>query len=187
MQNLDADDLLLPGALTRIVTSIEEHDGLHWAFGQADDLMPDGRRVSFEPWIPPYGRMPAGRLTAWVDEHGGNWPIPCAGVLYRATTIRALGGWVALPIGQDIAMLAAVAELTDGWQDEAKTWLYRQHEGQVSRHPAYDDWSHIARTAALQRAAALRLTAASLSEVIDDPHPIPHLALPMKTAVDLND
>ena len=59
VQNLDADDLLLPGALTRIVTSIEEHDGLHWAFGQADDLMPDGRRVSFEPWIPPYGRMPS--------------------------------------------------------------------------------------------------------------------------------
>lgn len=185
VQNLDADDLLLPGALTRIVTTMEEHDGLHWAFGQADDLMPDSRRISFDPWIPPFGRMSAGRLTAWVDEHGGNWPIPCAGVLYRTTTIRALGGWVALPIGQDIAMLAAVAELTDGWQDETTTWLYRQHEGQVSRHAQYAEWSEIARRVAVQRSAALRLVGASISASGTDPNPVPELAASMKSAVDL--
>lgn len=185
VQNLDADDLLLPGAASLIVETMEREPGLHWAFGQADDLMPDGRRISFDPWIPPFGRMPARRLTAWVDAHGGNWPIPCAGVLYRTTTIRALGGWAALPIGQDIAMLAAVSELTDGWQDETTTWLYRQHERQVSRHPSQQEWSKIARLVALQRVSSLRLTATALQSTTDDAIPIPALGESMKSAVDL--
>jgi cellulose synthase/poly-beta-1,6-N-acetylglucosamine synthase-like glycosyltransferase len=182
LHNLDADDLLLPGALATLVAILDEHPSVHWAFGRADDLMPDGSRVSFPPWMPPYGLMPAGRMNAWVADHGGNWPIPCAGTMYRTATLRAVGGWVALPIGEDIAMLAALSQATDGWQDPALTWLYRQHPAQVSRHPQQAAWSDVARRVALQRAAAARLTTLQLTGTGVDPAPLPAVAPAMKMA-----
>jgi glycosyltransferase involved in cell wall biosynthesis len=158
VQPLDADDLLLPGALATLAAAIDAHPQIHWAFGQAADLMPDGSRVTFDPWIPPAGLMPAGRLSSWVASHNGQSPIPCAGVAYRTTTLRAVGGWAALPVGEDVALLVTVSALTDGWQDSATTWLYRQHPDQISRHPAQPQWSAIAKQVALQRISALRLT-----------------------------
>ncbi len=186
VQNLDADDILLPGALLTIINAIEDRPQVHWAFGQADDLMPDGSRRSFPPWIPPFGLLLAGRLNEWVVEHEGNWPIPCAGILCRTATLRAIGGWVALPLGGDIAMIAAMSQVTDGWQDAATTWLYRQHPEQISRHHLRPEWSEVARRVALQRAQAARLTSLDLSGVNVDPEPIAHVGEPMKTPADLS-
>ncbi|MPZ61141.1 MAG: glycosyltransferase [Propionibacteriales bacterium] len=185
LQNLDVDDMLLPGALTTVIRIFEEHPSVHWAFGQAHDLMPDGSRKSFPPWIPPFGLMPAGRLTDWVIEHDGNWPIPCAGIAYRTASLRAVGGWAALPVGEDIAMMAALSQITDGWQDEAVTWLYRQHPNQLSRHPEQPSWSVIARRFALQRTAAARLSSLSLTGTDIDPQPIAHVGQFMKTPAHL--
>lgn len=187
VQNLDADDLLLPGALETTIAAFEEHRNVHWAYGQADDLMPDGTRVEFDPWMPPAGLVPAGRLTAWMEEHGGNVPVPCAAVSYRTTTLRALGGWMALPIGEDLGLVAAISAVTDGWQDPSTTWLYRQHPGQISRHEAQPRWSATARKVALQRISALRLTQASFAGVDDETNHNPAVHEAMKTAVDIPD
>lgn len=186
VQPLDADDLLLPGALAATIETTQENAGIHWFWGQADDLMPDGRRVHFDPWLSPMGRFPARRFTDWIEEHGGNIPVPVAGISYRTTTLRALGGWGGLPIGEDITLLAAIAELTDGWQSPQKTWLYRQHEGQVSRGANIEQWSEQARLIMLQRIRALRLSATTITGVQQDSDPSPVIAPPMKTTADLN-
>jgi glycosyltransferase involved in cell wall biosynthesis len=185
VQTLDADDLLLPGALSTMISALQEHPSVHWAYAQADDLMPDGTRVSFEPWMPPCGLIPAQRLPDWIDEHGGNVPAPCAALCYRTTTIRAMGGWMALPAGEDIGLLAAISTVTAGWQSEATTWLYRQHPGQMIRRDTQPHWSTLARQVTLQRISALRLTKTALTGTADERNHTPDVAPAMKYAVDL--
>lgn len=162
VQNLDADDLLLPGSAATLITALTAQVSAHWAVGQADDLLPDGSRKSFPPDLP-FGLVPAGQANDWAAQHGGNWPIHCAGVMYRTASVRALGGWVAVPFDEDLIMFAALSEVTDGWFDESLTWLYRQHDAQLVRSEKNEAWSETGRRIAMQRARAVELAALSLS------------------------
>lgn len=156
IQVLDSDDVLLPGALGSMVPLFDD-ERIHWAVGQADDLMPDGTRVPWESALP-YGTVEAGAVNTWAESHGGNWPIHCAGLMLRSASLRALGGWVGLPGDEDIAMFAALSELSDGHNFCGVTWLYRQHDQQVTRSKKTLHLSAACRRFALQRAKAVRLT-----------------------------
>jgi Glycosyl transferase family 2 len=160
-QALDADDILLPGALTTLIPRFAEHR-IHWAIGQADDLMPDGTRRAYPSRIP-FGLMRAGQVNAWAAEADANWEVHCAAVLLRTASVRALGGWAGTPGDDEIVMFAALSEITDGWYDEAFTWLYRQHEGQMHRTEAAGARSEACRRIALQRARAVSATGLRLA------------------------
>lgn len=164
LQNLDADDLLLPGALAHQISILDSNPELHWAIGQADDLMPDGSRKRFPPDLP-FGRVEAGVVNVWALEHGGNWPIHCAGLMYRTASVRAMGGWGGLPFDEDLALFAALSEVTCGWFDSAFTWLYRQHPQQLVRSSANDQWSELARRFVLQRVRAIGAIGMDISAV----------------------
>lgn len=166
VQSLDADDLLLPGALANGIRVLEEHSNVHWFVGQADDLMPDGTRVTFPPYMP-LGLTAAGAANQWAVEHGGNWPVHGAGMMYRTATVRAAGGWGAVPTDEDLVMFAGISQVTDGWQDQALTWLYRQHSNQVTR--SNPTWTESPRRIALQRARAAQAAGLALAGTDDDP------------------
>jgi Glycosyl transferase family 2 len=153
MQAIDQDDVLLPGAMTTLIPRFSEHR-IHWAIGQADDLMPDGTRRAYPSRIP-FGLMKAGQVNAWAAEAGGNWEIHAACLMMRTASVRALGGWTGLPGDDELATFAALSEITDGWYDEALTWLYRHHEKQMHRTAAAQERSDICRHAALQRVRAV--------------------------------
>ncbi len=155
IQVLDADDVLLPGALATLVAHFDDAH-IHWAVGQADDLMPDGSRVTWDSALE-YGIVPAGAANAWAESHGGNWPIHCAGLMLRSLSLRAIGGWVGLPGDEDIAMFAALSQITDGYNLDRTTWLYRQHPKQATRSGQTRHVSTACRRWALQRAKAVRL------------------------------
>jgi glycosyltransferase involved in cell wall biosynthesis len=159
VQALDADDLLLPGALAMLIPLFGGHP-IQWAIGQADDLMPDGTRQGFKTPLP-FGVLAAGEVNRWAAEDGGNWPIHCAALIMRMTGLRALGGWAGVPYDDDIGMFAALSELSDGYHHDALTWLYRQHPGQVTR-TAQAGLSEECRRVALQRAQAIRLSGLTL-------------------------
>lgn len=167
LQNLDADDLLLPGAIAHQINVFEVNDNIHWAIGQADDLMPDGSRRTFPPDLP-FGRVEPGAVNAWATDHGGNWPIHCAGLMYRTASLRALGGWGGLPFDEDLALFGTLSEIASGWSDERFTWLYRQHPDQLIRSGARDRWSEQCRTYVLQRVRAVRLAGVSIATAADD-------------------
>ena len=163
VQVLDCDDVLLPGALKSLIPKFVEHR-IHWAVGQADDLMPDGSRVEWKSALP-YGVVPAGSVNQWAEEHGGNWPIHCAGLMLRAVSLRAIGGWVGLPGDEDIAMFAALSEITDGYNFDGVTWLYRQHPQQVTRSKATRQLSEGCRRLSLQRVKALQMAGLNFGSV----------------------
>lgn len=151
---LDADDVLLPDALASLIPHFERAN-IHWAVGQADDLMTDGSRVPWEPLIPT-GLVQAGAVNDWAIEHGGNWPIHGAGLTMRTDTLRAFGGWAGTPNDEDLVMFAALSEACDGYNDPGITWLYRQHPGQVTRTAAVRKLSEASRRIALSRVQAVR-------------------------------
>jgi glycosyltransferase involved in cell wall biosynthesis len=155
VQVLDSDDVLLPDALISLIPKFEEHR-IHWAVGQADDLMPDGSRVSWKSALE-YGIVTAGSVNRWAEENGGNWPIHCAGLMLRAISLRAIGGWVGLPGDEDIAMFAALSEISDGYNLDGVTWLYRQHPQQITRTKGALHLSEDCRRLALQRAKAVQI------------------------------
>jgi glycosyltransferase involved in cell wall biosynthesis len=154
VQVLDHDDLLLPGATALLIRRFTENPIL-WAVGAADDLLDDGTR---RPWNSalPFGVIRAGVVNKWAEEHGGNWPVHCAGLMMRTELVRALGGWAASAVDEDIVMFAALSEFGEGWNEESVTWLYRQHSGQTTRSAMWRNLSSSGRLIALQRVAALR-------------------------------
>lgn len=153
VQVLDHDDILLPDAFLSIIPRITE--GIHWAVGQADDLMPDGTRIPWDSALP-YGVIPAGMVNQWARVRKGNWPVHCAGLTIRTASLRAIGGWSGVPAEDDIVMFAALSEIFDGYNEEAVTWLYRQHPHQTNRTEKWQQRSEVGRRIALQRALAIR-------------------------------
>ncbi|WNV86136.1 glycosyltransferase [Umezawaea sp. Da 62-37] len=154
VQVLDHDDVLLPGALATLLAAFGRHE-IHWAVGAADDLLPDGTRKAWDSALP-FGLVKAGEANAWAEARGGNWPVHCAGLLMRTDSLRAVGGWASSPVDDDLIAFAALSELGDGWNEEAVTWLYRQHAGQTTRSDDLVGLRDAGRLIALQRVRALR-------------------------------
>lgn len=183
VQVLDSDDLLLPDALATLIPTFED-PSIHWAIGQADDLLPDGTRKSFPPYPDiPFGRVQAGAINAWAARHEANWPIHCAGLMLRTSSLRALGGWGAAPTDDDLVMFAALSEAADGHFAEALTWLYRQHPDQTIRTDYQRRWSEPCRRMALQRASAVRAAGLRLRRATDDLDEPVRVGPPIKTTV----
>ena len=137
---------------------------IHWAIGQADDLLPDGSRRGFPTPID-FGLIPAGVVNEWAIEHHGNWPIHTAGLLMRTDSLRATADWAGIPY-DDIVMFAGLSQMGDGYYDEALTWLYRMHPKQIHRTEASQSLSEVGRRFALQRVAAVLATQILVSRVI---------------------
>jgi glycosyltransferase involved in cell wall biosynthesis len=132
---LDCDDLILPGGLRVVAETIDRNPGIHWVATQADNLLAGGERLAFEP-ISPTGHVPAGAVSDFVLTHG-KAPFLLTGMALRTATVRALGGWLAVPHGEDFGLVVAVAELAAGYYPPEVVWLYRQHDQQTSRSPEW--------------------------------------------------
>ena len=135
---LDSDDLLLPDALAVAIAAFSADPRIHWVAAQADDLLSDHTRKPY-PLRFPTGHVAAGVINAFTLDHDEP-PISCAGLTMRTDTVRALGGWAANPCSEDIALFAAIAELTPGYITPEVTWLIRQHGERTTRR---DNWGRL--------------------------------------------
>lgn len=151
---LDCDDLLLPGGLRTAIETFDAYPQIHWVAGQADDLLPGPTRLPFPPMIRP-GYIQAGEINSMILDHGQT-PVLCAGLTMRTNTVRALGGWVAVPRSDDLALLVAIAELTPGYLPDHATWLYRRHGEQTSRQSAWSSLQQPSLALIRQRIEAVR-------------------------------
>src|SRR4051794_24314414 len=86
---LDADDVLVPGALLALSEALVSDDRLALAFGRAADLLEDGRRVAGEqsPYFTP-GVVEAGVIERLWHEHSSP-PIAGPTVLWRTPVLAA--------------------------------------------------------------------------------------------------
>lgn len=154
IRTLDSDDLLLPGGLAIQMAPFITHPDIQWSVTQPDELMPNKNRVRYSSTLP-FGPVPPGLLNDTMARYG-RCPVHCAGLMMRVDVLRAFGGWMGLPAGEDVGLLAAISEVFLGWHDPAVTWLYRRHHDQMTSAVLHSFWRTLGETAGAQRSAAIK-------------------------------
>jgi glycosyltransferase involved in cell wall biosynthesis len=134
LQTVDADDLLLPGALAATAAALDRETDLGLAFGWTWELAADGRCLPAKNPYPP-GRLLPGILRRDWEQRGGSCSIVVASAMWRAACVRAQGGWPATVAGTDVLLLLAVASLHPTRCVDHDSYLYRSHPDQAHRSP----------------------------------------------------
>lgn len=151
-RTLDADDMLLPGALSR---DIERLQRVPWCTSACIDLLADGS-TTVGPYDPPDGPLPPGQL---FTEHAENrLSVQAVTLAAHTDLIRALGGWPALTGAETDGLLLSVEAVAPGEFIAEPSLMYRKHSGQTTACPRYwnPDEANTRYNAVQQRAAALR-------------------------------
>ncbi|WP_374202604.1 glycosyltransferase [Amycolatopsis sp. GM8] len=136
VHNLDADDQLTPNALADAIQVLASEPAIGWTTGPVIDLLPDG---STRGWShdPHSGRLPAGSVTtSWADTH--DLAVHPSTLAVRRDLLVALGGWMALPVSEDLGLLVALDTLADGWFHARPSVLRRAHAAQMTRAAGHD-------------------------------------------------
>lgn len=147
---VDADDILTPGALARDI-EVLEREPIGWVVSPAIDLHPDGSLVP-GPRDPAPGLLPDQTLLA--GERAGLMPILGTTVTAHTALIHALGGWPAIPRGEDAAIVVALEAVSPGWMQSEPSLFYRRWPKQTTATGKLLDPYNAAPTIA--RAEALR-------------------------------
>ncbi|MGW6744857.1 GltA [Streptomyces sp. NPDC055025] len=130
---LDADDMLVPGALARDIGALKE-SGMGWCISSCLDLMPDGS-LRPGPYDPPEGPLAFPELMAGYTSD--NFPVVGTHLAVRLDLLHQLGGWPALPAWEAIALVLRCAAVTPGWMIAAPGGIYRKHAGQTTARSEY--------------------------------------------------
>jgi glycosyltransferase involved in cell wall biosynthesis len=132
IQTVDADDLLLPGALRTAAAALEAEPDLALAFGRTVELTATGRRVPGKNLYPP-GRLSPGVLARDWEQRNGSCSIVVASAMWRADCIHANGGWPASVTATDVLLLLAISGVHPARCLERETYVYRSHPQQMHR------------------------------------------------------
>jgi UDP-sulfoquinovose synthase len=134
LQTVDADDLLLPGALAASAAALEAEPDAALAFGRTFELATDGRHIDGKNLYPP-GRIEPGVLARDWEARGGSCSIVVASAMWRTAAIDAHGGWPATVAGTDVLLLLAVTRTQPALCLDRDTYVYRRHPEQIHRSP----------------------------------------------------
>lgn len=154
VRTLDADDLLPVGALARAIEVMTSHPELGWCVGSCLDLLPDGT-LAAGPCDPNAGLLPPGILADGL--RAGQLQVMGTTMTIRTDLLHALGGWPALPAGEDVGVLLAAESVSPGWMIAEPVEIYRKHTGQTTDTAAFRDseTTAVRHSAILARADAL--------------------------------
>ncbi|MFD5829221.1 glycosyltransferase [Lentzea sp. NPDC060358] len=139
VRNLDADDLLLDGALTRDVEVLLAHPGVGWVTSAASDLLSTGEVVPWESHDPAEGVLEPGRLLDAFIADEWRLPVVPGTLCARRDLLLALGGWMALPSSEDTGLLMALQTVSPGYFVATPGMLYRKHGAQQTSGRVHND------------------------------------------------
>jgi glycosyltransferase involved in cell wall biosynthesis len=132
LQTVDADDLLLPGALATSAAALVAEPDLALVFGRTWELAADhGMQPGKNLYRP--GRIEPGVFLRDWEQRGGSCSIVVGSAMWRTACIDAQGGWPATVAGMDVMLLLAVAETHPARCLDHDSYVYRCHPGQVHR------------------------------------------------------
>ncbi len=128
---LDDDDELLDGALRQDIDALASAEDVWWTSSRAIDTYPDGRTHAPADAIPP-GRIEiGGLLDGWLSSQGIP-PIHPATLCARTPVVRAFGGWMALPVSDDVGLLLAMSSLLPGYFAPGASLRYHKSDFQIT-------------------------------------------------------
>lgn len=141
VMTLDADDILLPGALNIVSNQFSKDNRICWL--ATGHVRIDAHGSLTEPEVLRIGTrtVEAGGLNAWWQRFGHVPLIPHC-IAYRADVVRSLGGWMALPRSEDTGLMMAVAQIWPGKTLDSPTLGYRHWPAQQTAEPWIDGSSY---------------------------------------------
>lgn len=151
---LDHDDLILDGALERQIAAITSHRRATWVGGPMLIRREDGGLEDDLANVPA-GLVPAG----WVMDQFRRtefFAVWCGNLLMRTDLVRALGGWGGLPRSEDLFLVGALSQISEGVWLEEPVGEYRIWTGQTVATPAWAAQREAAWAAVIGRVDALR-------------------------------
>lgn len=135
---LDADDRLTPGALAREIEVFTRSPNVGWTTASVLDLLPDGSTVGWERADPPEGQFTRTHILNYFQQNNYRLPVHPATLCIRRQLVLALGGWTALPGGEDTGLLLGASVIADGYFIGEPGLLYRRHPDQITGQA---DWT----------------------------------------------
>lgn len=138
IKNLDADDMLTPGALGREIQILSAYPDIGWTTTRALDLLPDGTTAGVE-YNPAEGRIRTGSVLSYWKSHNYIAQVHPTTLCIRRELLFALGGWIALPASEDTGLLLAADAVSDGYFIADTGLLYRKWPGQVTSRAEHSD------------------------------------------------
>lgn len=130
--------MLTLGALAREIEVLARYPEIGWTTCRVLDLLPDGSTAGFEG-DPPEGRLTRGSVTVYWRAHGYRASVHPTTLCMRRDLLLALGGWMALPAGEDTGLLIAADAVSDGYFLAEPGLYYRKWPGQVTADPAHTE------------------------------------------------
>ncbi|MBQ0906811.1 hypothetical protein [Micromonospora sp. U21] len=121
------------------------------------DLLPDGSTIGWEHADPPEGQFTPTQVLNYFQQNIYRLPVHPATLCIRRELALALGGWMALPGGEDTGLLLAVSVIADGYFIGKPGLLYRKHPDQITGHAAWTEPSEWMPRMRLIEARALAL------------------------------
>jgi cellulose synthase/poly-beta-1,6-N-acetylglucosamine synthase-like glycosyltransferase len=158
VQNLDDDDMLVPGALSVLRGALDEHQGCAFAFG--DGYNADEHGVPRVRWTAPHVVLAPGDLfDRWLAD---GWeelsfpPLAPGGVMWRRSVLFAEAGWRAMSACEDTALVMSAAEKHPSVGVGVETIGVREHPNRSTRSQAVREvkaqhWEFIRRQVLAQR------------------------------------
>ena len=159
---LDSDDVLTPGALAREIDVFSKNADVGWTTCRVLDLLPDGSTAGFEG-DPAGGKLERGSVLAFWRAHNYRASVHPATLCMRRNLVLALGGWMALPAGEDTGLLLALDAVSGGYFLSEPGLFYRKWTGQVTADP-----SHIEPTEWAARNRVIDARAQTLTTMFSD-------------------
>jgi glycosyltransferase involved in cell wall biosynthesis len=138
IKNLDQDDILTPGVLSRDVRALESNPAAQWTTSRVLDLLPDGTTVGFAD-DPPKGTIEPGYVLSYWRSHNFRLPVHPTSICIRRRLVTALGGWMAVPGSDDTGLLVAASVVSVGYFHDEVGLLYRKWPGQVTSNPSHTE------------------------------------------------
>ncbi|AXK89979.1 helix-turn-helix domain-containing protein [Nocardia farcinica] len=152
---LDADDQLPETALADAITALSTDPGIGWTASAVLDLVPDGTLTGWDG-DPAEGVLPQGStIAAWMTDPAALRIHPATLTVRRALLV-AVGGWSALPVSEDMGMLAGLDSLASGYFLARPGLVRRSHPGQMTRTPEFAGQVAALRGFIAERATVLR-------------------------------
>lgn len=135
VKNLDQDDILTPGVITRDIEAMASPD-IGWTTSRVLDLLPDGSTESF-PGDPEPGRLQPGWVRDQWEQRSFRLPVHPTTMCILRTLAVQLGGWMAVPGSDDTGLLIAASMVSVGYFEGEVGALYRKWPGQSSASLAH--------------------------------------------------
>jgi glycosyltransferase involved in cell wall biosynthesis len=149
---LDDDDYLMSKAFSVWIDRLEDNNFI-WSAGQMVYQFQRQELIQFESLLPSGPIKPGQLFKAWKGPNL-RFPHPPSTIAARIDAVRSLGGWPALPQGDDLGLVLALSDLSPGYISKENVYVYCQHQENTMTSLGFEQLESVSRNIIWNRSAS---------------------------------